>query len=218
MVSLARVEPNKILTADLSLEEAERVVKAQRAADKILMEVDHRPRLSLSQIRSEARKAHRKHGRLGAIVVDFLTLMYDDPKYRDKRLSVDNNLDGLKALASELKTGVILLAQINRTSLQKADRRPQMEDLKESGGIEEKADIVALLHREEYYHRLKPPAYEEDDSASERHLKEIEWQEKLRAVEGIAELNMAKIKLGESGVRRLRFVSKSVDFEELVCR
>ncbi|CAB3770517.1 replicative DNA helicase [Paraburkholderia solisilvae] len=152
--------------------------------DRIL--IDDRPELSIAQIRSSARDVKREHGKLGVIVVDYLQLMAET-EGSNRTQSVGANSRGLKALAKELDVPVVVLAQLNRKLEERADRRPIMSDLRDSGEIEQDADIVVLLYRDEVYN---------PDSADK----------------GIVELNVAKQRNGSTGVVPAIFVGERTAF------
>lgn len=115
------------------------------------IEVDDAAGLSVSQVRSRARKMVRKSG-VQLIVIDYLQLMREPGKQESRQVEVSRISSGLKALAKELDIPIVVLAQLNRNSESRQGNRPRMSDLRESGSIEQDADLVALIHREEFYH------------------------------------------------------------------
>ncbi|WP_250452732.1 replicative DNA helicase [Caballeronia sp. ATUFL_M2_KS44] len=152
--------------------------------DKII--IDDRPALSIAEIRSAAREAKREHGKLGVIVVDYLQLMAES-EGDNRTQSVGANSRGLKALAKELDVPVVVLAQLSRRVEERPNKRPLMSDLRDSGEIEQDADIVVLLYRDEYYH---------PDSIDK----------------GVVEINVAKQRNGSIGVVPAIYVGERTAF------
>ena len=156
--------------------------------------VDDTPALSPADIRSRARRVAKEHGQLGLIVVDYMQLMHV-PGYKvDNRTAEISEISrSLKALAKELSVPVIALSQLNRSLEQRADRRPIMSDLRESGAIEQDADIIAFIYRDEVYNRTSPD-------------------------KGTAEIIFSKHRNGSIGVLKLAFFGDLVRFDDLAHR
>jgi replicative DNA helicase len=210
---LAEVSIAQVLgLAPMGTDDGSRVVMAQHRVADMQLHIDARPNQSLLQIATQARRMHRKHSRLGLIVVDYLQLMADPPGSRDKRLAVGANAYGLKALAKELQCPVILLSQLSRAVEQRTDKRPTLSDLRESGEIEDAADVAGLLFREEYYYRQSSPKIGDDELDADQ--KQENWDKGLDEVRGRAELLLAKVRRGEPKSIDLRFIGRSVDFKD----
>jgi len=152
--------------------------------DKIV--IDERPALSIAEIRSAAREVKREHGKLGVVVVDYLQLMAES-EGDNRTQSVGANSRGLKALAKELDVPVVVLAQLSRKVEERPNKRPLMSDLRDSGEIEQDADIVLLLYRDEYYN---------PDSVDK----------------GIVEINVAKQRNGSIGIVPAGYVGERTAF------
>ena len=138
--------------------------------------IDQTGGISIAQLAARARKLKRQKG-LGVLVVDYLQLLTGSSKRSDNRVQeITEITTGLKALAKELAVPIIALSQLSRQVEQREDKRPQLSDLRESGSIEQDADVVMFVFREEYYvERLKP---------SEGTAEFSEWQQKMMAVSG----------------------------------
>src|SRR5204862_3548356 len=123
--------------------------------------IDDSPNLSMMEIRAKARRLKQRHD-LKLIVVDYLQLMTSPKKVESRQQEVAEMSRSLKLLAKELEVPVIAISQLNRGPEQRQDKRPQLGDLRESGAIEQDADMVILLHREDFYERESPRAGEAD--------------------------------------------------------
>ncbi len=164
--------------------------------------IDDTPSMTALTLRARARRLVAQKG-VKAIMVDYLQLMTAPGSARESRqVEVSAISRGIKALARELNVPVVCLSQLNRASEQREGNRPRMSDLRESGSIEQDADVIMLLHREEYYHTGEPawdPTHEHFD-------------EENRAKIGLAELIVAKQRNGPTGVVRLTWDSKTTRF------
>lgn len=152
--------------------------------------IDDTPALTISAVRTRARRLKRKHN-LGIIFVDYLQLLRGSNKSENRVVEVSEITQGLKAIAKELNVPVIALAQLSRAVEQREDKRPMLSDLRESGSIEQDADVVMFLYREEYYLRRQEP--KQDDP------KYSEWADKLSKVHNFAEILVAKHRNGAVG-------------------
>ncbi len=160
--------------------------------------IDDTPALSIAALRAKARKMKRKNN-LGIIFVDYLQLLRGS-KTDNRVLEISEITQGLKAIAKELSVPVIALSQLSRAVEQRDDKRPMLSDLRESGSIEQDADVVMFLFREEYYlKRKEPPAGDP---------KYNEWHEKLSKAHNIAEIIVAKHRNGAVGNVQVYYVDK----------
>ena len=125
------------------------------------MFIDDSPNLTMMEIRSKARRLRQRHD-LRLIVIDYLQLMSGNKKAESRQQEVSELSRSLKLLAKELEIPVIAMSQLNRGAEQRTDKKPQLADLRESGAIEQDADVVILLHREEQYEKESPRAGEAD--------------------------------------------------------
>lgn len=123
--------------------------------------IDDTPGLTLADIRARSRRAHRRTGGLAAIGVDYLQLV-ETTRSENRQVAVSELSRGLKLLAKELDVPVLVVAQLNRGPEQRTDKRPHLSDLRESGAVEQDADVVILLHRDDYYDKESPRAGEAD--------------------------------------------------------
>ena len=160
------------------------------------MYIDDAPGLTILQLRARARRMAQQYG-IKCIIIDYLQLLTAPGAARESRqVEVSTISRGIKALAREMNVPVICLAQLNRGTEQREGNRPRMSDLRESGSIEQDADVVMLLHREEYYHRNDPG-----------------WLEENPDKVGVAELIIAKQRNGPTGVVKLVWDSKTTRFK-----
>lgn len=187
MSSLGRIDQHKVRTGKLEEHDWENLTEALGKLSEAPIFIDDTPALSPAEVRSRARRVAREHN-LGMIVVDYLQLM-QMPGYADNRtLEISSISRALKALAKELNVPVIALSQLNRGLEQRADKRPIMSDLRESGAIEQDADLIAFIYRDEVYH---------EDTRDK----------------GVAEIIIAKQRNGPIGRVRLTFRGQFTRFE-----
>jgi len=191
--SIGRIDQGHLRTGKLSQDEWPRLTEAIERLRNISLHIDESAGLTTSELRANARRLARQCGQLGLIVVDYLQLMSgsgnSDGENRATELGEISR--GLKMLAKELKCPVIALSQLNRSVEQRPDKRPMMSDLRESGAIEQDADIIMFIYRDEYYTK---------DACKEP---------------GVAEIIIAKQRNGPTGVVKLAFVNKITKFESL---
>lgn len=190
--SLGRIDQNKLRTGQLSNEDWTRITSAVTTLSQANLYIDESAGLSPVELRSRARRLAREHeGGLGLIVVDYLQLMRGD-RYQDNRTAEISEISrSLKTLAKELKVPVVALSQLNRSLEQRPNKRPVMSDLRESGAIEQDADVIAFIYRDEVYH---------DDSPDK----------------GTAEILIAKQRNGPIGMIRLAFLGQFTRFDNFM--
>ncbi|WP_434779249.1 replicative DNA helicase [Neisseria sp. Ec49-e6-T10] len=150
IASLSGVELDKIIKGKLTDLDYDNVTAAAHKSGKMNLTVDFRGGLTIEQVRAKARMVNRKN-KLGLIVVDYLQLMNTAKSMESKTVEVGHISKGLKALAKELNVPVIALSQLSRSVEQRTDKRPIMSDLRDSGSIEQDADVIVMVYREEYY-------------------------------------------------------------------
>ncbi len=188
------VDSQKIRRGMLSADDHHRL---HMACDDLLgatILIDDTPGLSLLQLRAKARRMVAKHD-AKVIVIDYMQLMASSRRVESRQVEISEISRGIKAMARELNVPVVCLSQLNRASEQREGHRPRMSDLRESGSIEQDADVVMMLHREEYYHQGDPDwALNNEDKA------------------GMAELIIAKQRNGPTGVVRLTWSSDITRF------
>jgi len=193
LCSRARVDSHKMRTGSLWREDMEKVVRGMEELAHAPIFIDDTPGIALSEMRAKARRLQQSQGKLDLLIVDYLQLMSGGGKrYENRTQEVSAISRGLKALAKELSVPVIALSQLSRAPESRGgDHRPQLADLRESGSIEQDADVVAFIFREEVY---KP-----DDPE----------------LDGIAEIIIAKQRNGPTGRVKMAFVKRSTLFESL---
>ena len=186
----------------------DRIVRACRTMEDLPLFIDDTPALTIAGLRARARRLKRRHG-VSMIVVDYLQLMRPTTSMRlnNRVQEVSEITQGLKALAKDLDLPVLALAQLSRAVEQRDDKRPQLADLRESGSIEQDADVVMFLYREQYYLGRKEPEEGTADHA--------EWQEKMDKVHNKAEVIIAKQRHGPIGKVELYFNALLTKFDNL---
>lgn len=187
---------------------------SQRLADLPLY-IDDTPALSIAALRTRARRLKRKRD-IGLIVVDYLQLMQGSQRSQDNRVNEISEISrGLKTLAKELNVPVIALSQLSRAVEQRDDKRPILSDLRESGSIEQDADMVWFIYREDYYWEAKEPKIPTGDADTEGQAAHSAWKEKMEQIYGLAEMIVAKQRHGATGKVRLKFERKITRFSDL---
>ena len=152
--SIGRVNQGNLRTGKLSDEEWPRLTEAIERLRTVSLHIDETPGLTPTELRANARRLARQCGKLGLIVVDYLQLMSGSSSGDENRATELGEISrGLKALAKELQCPVIALSQLNRSVEQRTDKRPMMSDLRESGAIEQDADIIMFIYRDDYYNK-----------------------------------------------------------------
>ncbi len=187
---------------------------SQRLADLPLF-IDDTPALSISALRTRARRLKRRHD-IGLIVVDYLQLLQGSKRSQDNRVNEISEISrGLKTLAKELGVPVIALSQLSRAVEQRDDKRPMLSDLRESGSIEQDADMVWFIFREDYYIQSREPKRPIESDDPKVHDAHAAWVSEMERVFGLAELIVAKQRHGSTGKVRLKFEAKITKFTDL---
>jgi replicative DNA helicase len=202
----SEVPSEQIRRGDMTEMEFRRFVDAAKSLESCPLYIDDTPALPISQLAARARRLKRTHG-LDVLVVDYLQLLRGTSK--DNRVQeVSEITQGLKAIAKELNIPVIALSQLSRAVESREDKRPQLSDLRESGSIEQDADVVMFVFREEYYReREKPADHEMDKMAS--------WQQMMEQCHGKAEVIIGKQRHGPIGTVELAFEGRFTRFSNL---
>ena len=171
--------------------------------------IDDTPALTIAALRTRARRLKRQQ-KIGFIVVDYLQLLQGSgSRASDNRVQEISEISrGLKTLAKELELPVLALSQLSRAVEQREDKKPQLSDLRESGSIEQDADMVWFVYRDEYYEAQKEPTSHDDPKYGE-------WQERMSKVYGLAEVIIAKQRHGATGKVRMKFESNITRFSDL---
>ena len=191
--SIGRIDQTRLRTGRLTEEEWPRLTEAIERLRNVSLHIDETPGLTVSELRANARRLARQCGKLGLIVVDYLQLMSVSSGMSDENraTAVGEISRGLKMLAKELQCPVIALSQLSRGVEARTDKRPMMSDLRESGAIEQDADVIMFIYRDEYYTKeaSKDP--------------------------GVAEVIISKQRNGPTGTTKLAFVARHTKFENL---
>ena len=207
MVSMeADINASKLRSGDLNQNDKDfkHIVEASRHLHDLQFFIDDTPALSIATLRTRARRLFRKNN-IGIIFVDYLQLVRGYNRNGDNRVQeVSEVTQGLKAIAKELNVPVVALSQLSRSVEQREDKRPQLFDLRDSGAIEQDADIVLFIFREEYYEIRKQP-----QEGTEKHA---EWQAKMDNIMGKADVIVAKQRNGPIGNVKLVFNSNTTKF------
>ncbi len=187
--SEANIDSRKIRTNDYTDSDLRNFGFAVQELTKLPVYINDNGGTTLLDIKSQARKVASEQG-LGLIVIDYLQLMQPHVRKNSREQEIAEISRGIKELAKELKCPIIALSQLNRSATSRTDRRPQLQDLRESGSIEQDADIVILIHREDYYDQNTPE-------------------------KGIAEIIVAKNRAGEQGTVKLAWIGAQTKFSDL---
>ena len=202
----SEVPSERIRRGEMDEEEFRRFVHAAQELHKMPLYIDDTPALPISTLAARARRLKRTHG-LDALFVDYLQLVRATGRADSRVLEVSEITQGLKAIAKELEIPVIALSQLSRQVENREDKRPQLSDLRESGSIEQDADVVMFVYREEYYHeRVKPP--EDDPNFNE-------WFDKAQRIHNKAEAIIGKQRHGPIGTIELMFDGRFTRFGDL---
>jgi replicative DNA helicase len=191
--SIGRIDQQRLRTGKLNQEEWPRLTEAMEKLRNVSLHIDETPSLTPMELRANARRLARTCGKLGLIVVDYLQLMSGNTSSNngDNRATEIGEISrGLKMLAKELQCPVIALSQLNRSVETRTDKRPMMSDLRESGAIEQDADVIMFIYRDDYYNKdSKEP--------------------------GVAEIIIGKHRNGPTGTVKLAFLKPITRFESL---
>lgn len=190
MSSLGHIDQNRVRTGQLLDDDWPRLSSAISLLNDAKLYIDDSPGLTPMEVRARARRLMREHGQLGLIVIDYLQLMQSSRRSENRTSEISEISRNLKALAKELQVPVIALSQLNRNLEQRTDKRPVMSDLRESGAIEQDADLVLFIYRDEVYNEDSPD-------------------------KGIAEIIIAKQRNGPIGRIKLAFMGQFTRFENL---
>jgi replicative DNA helicase len=211
---VSEVPSEKIRKGEVRPEEFKRFVEASQKLAAMPLYIDDTPALSIAALRTRSRRLQRQHG-LGLIVVDYLQLLRGSAKVESRVAEISEITRGLKAIAKELNVPVLALSQLSRAVEQREDKRPQLSDLRESGSIEQDADVVMFVFREEYYLEREEPThlkYGDQEKFNEAYTK---WQERLSQSHATAEVIIGKQRHGPIGTVKLHFEGSLTKFGDL---
>jgi len=204
----SQIRSHELLAGRIHEDEFRRFLDAARDLERVPLFIDDTPAVPISTLAARARRLKRQHG-LDVLVVDYLQLVRPASGKHDGRVQeVSEITQGLKAIAKELDIPVIALSQLSRKVEDRDDKRPQLADLRESGSIEQDADVVMFVYREEYYHERAKPSEDSD--------KFPEWQQRAERLHGRAEVIIGKQRHGPIGTVELYFEGKFTKFSDPV--
>jgi len=214
IADIAGVASDLLRRGKVSAKEVERAVKASQGLKDVPLMLDDTPALSVSAIRTRARRLKRQKG-LDLVIVDYLQLMKGTGRSDNRVQEVTEISQGLKAMAKELDVPVIALSQLSRAVEQREDKRPLLSDLRESGSIEQDADVVMFLYREEYYLSKAAPERRANETQVAFSERLENWEKAISEKSGVAELIIAKQRHGPVGTVNLHFNPETTKFESL---
>ncbi len=204
----SEVPSEQIRRGDLTEEEFRRFVEAAKQLEACPLYIDDTPALPISQLAARARRLKRTHG-LDVLIVDYLQLVRPATAKDSRVNEVSEITQGLKAIAKELDIPVVALSQLSRQVENRDDKRPQLSDLRESGSIEQDADVVMFVFREEYYKEREKPGDHDLEAMAK-------WQEEMERLHGRAEIVIGKQRHGPIGTVELSFEGQFTRFGNLV--
>ena len=205
---VAEIPSNQIRRGDFTESEFRRIVDAAKELEAAPLFIDDTPALPISQLAARARRLKRTHG-LDALFVDYLQLVRGTGRSENRVNEISEITMGLKAIAKELDIPVIALSQLSRQVENREDKRPQLSDLRESGSIEQDADVVMFVFREEYYKEREKPGDHELEKMGI-------WQEEMEPLHGKAEVVIGKQRHGPIGTVELSFEGQFTRFGNLI--
>jgi replicative DNA helicase len=201
----------------ISHSEFRNLARASAELETLPLFIDDTPALTIAALRTRARRLKRRHG-IGLVIVDYLQLLQGSGRSSESNRvqEISEISRGLKTLAKELHVPVIALSQLSRAVEQRDDKQPQLADLRESGSIEQDADIVLFVFREEYYVKSKEPKRPLEGDDAKVFDEHSRWLVDLQRVEGLADLIIAKQRHGATGKVKMRFESRLTRFSDHV--
>ena len=188
--SVGRIDQSKLRTGRLTDDEWDRMTVALGKLHEAPIHIDETGAINSTDLRARARRLHRQFGKLGLIVIDYLQLMSANRDNENRATEISEISRSIKSLAKELQVPIVALSQLSRKVEERTDKRPMMSDLRESGAIEQDADVILMMYREDYY---KPDTPDK----------------------GIAEVIIGKQRNGPTGTVRLAFLGEYTRFESL---
>ena len=205
-----RIKSNDIRRGKVTEEELNRYIETSRNIYELPLYIDETPAITISTLSNRARRIKRLFG-LNLIVVDYIQLMRTSSKKNDNRVQeISEITQGLKAIAKELSVPVLALSQLSRAVEQRDDKLPQLSDLRESGSIEQDADVVMFVYREEYYLEKKQPKLGSIEHA--------EWKSKMSEINGLADIIIGKQRHGPTGNINVEFEGMYTKFKDLTSK
>jgi len=203
----ARIKSDDIRRGKVTEEEINRYIETSRNIYNLPLFIDETPAITIATLSNRARRIKRLFG-VSLVVVDYIQLMRSASNRTDNRVQeISEITQGLKALAKELNVPILALSQLSRAVEQRDDKQPQLADLRESGSIEQDADVVMFVYREAYYLERKQPKLGSIEHA--------EWQSKMNDVNGLADIILGKQRHGPTGTIKVEFEGIYTKFKDL---
>ncbi len=212
----ASLSSDQIRRGKLTKEDFTKLSKVSKEISSNKLFIDDTPAINVSTLRTRARRLKRKlNNELGLIVVDYLQLMRGNKKHENRVQEISEITQGLKSVSKELNVPVLALSQLSRAVEQREDKRPHLADLRESGTIEQDADVVIFIYRQEYYEERAEPKSSGTENSVSFHERYLKWQENLKNCKNIADVIVAKQRHGPIGSLQLHFNAKYTKFSNL---
>lgn len=208
----AEISSEALRSGKMSRDDFQRLSFASQRLAELPLLIDDTPALTIAALRNRARRLKRRHD-IGLIVVDYLQLLQGSGRANDNRVNEISEISrGLKTLAKELSVPVIALSQLSRAVEQREDKRPMLSDLRESGSIEQDADMVWFVYRDDYYLEAIKPDFPTETSTPDAVEKYRAWEEQFEQKKGKAAVNVAKQRHGSTGNVPLLFQAEYTKF------
>lgn len=216
LADLSSIASDKIRRGEVKDTDFHRFVEASQQLSQVPLFIDDTPALTISAIRTRARRLQRQHN-LGMIVIDYLQLLQGSGRGNSENrvLEISEITRGLKAIAKELNVPVLALSQLSRAVEQRDNKRPQLSDLRESGSIEQDADVVMFVYREEYYLEREQPAQKAEEASDRFAERHDDWLKRMEKSHNVAECIIAKQRHGPIGTVGLYFDGEFTRFSNL---
>ena len=217
LADLAAVPSDKIRRGEVRDTDFHKFVEASNTLSQVPLFIDDTPGQTISAIRTRARRLQRQH-KLGMIVIDYLQLIQGSGRGNniDNRVQEISEITrGLKTLAKELNVPVLALSQLSRAVESRDNKRPQLADLRESGSIEQDADVVMFVYRDEYYLNNAEPARKPEENDDKFNQRYADWQKLLESSHNVAECIISKQRHGPTGTIKLHFEGEFTRFSNL---
>ena len=201
----SRIKSNDIRRGKISEEQFDKFIETSKNISELPLYIDETPAISIAALSNRARRIKRLYG-LDLVVIDYIQLMTSSRTFEGRVQEISEITQGLKALAKELSVPVLALSQLSRAVEQRDLKKPQLSDLRESGSIEQDADVVMFVYREAYYLEKQEPR--------EATVEHAEWQAKMNEVSNLAEIIIGKQRHGPTGNIMLEFEAMFTKFKD----
>ncbi len=210
------IDSHRLRSGDIDDEEFSKLVVTQNNIHNLPFYIDDTPAVSVGQIASRARRLKRTNG-LALIIIDYIQLIKGSKasEFQGRVQEVSEITRGLKSLAKELNVPILALSQLSRAVEQREDKRPILADLRESGSIEQDADVVMFVYREEYYLDKSEPSQRDNENQESFNERFTRWQERRNTAEGKAEIIVSKQRHGPTGIIQVQFEARLTRFMDL---